>query len=171
MTDSSDLPVVGIALDHVYQNHQSYALADPSKELTEDGEMTFGWDWRIASPEVFEVVIQIRVAPSRERPEEAVVSTVGVFRRVGEIQEANLVKFAGLGAPSLLLPYLREALASLTGRGAHGPMYLPPLNVVALMKTMTQSPPTGVQQIQRGDLVAVQFGVVEAQLASPATLE
>lgn len=41
--------------------------------------------------------------------------------------------FARQNAIAIMLPYVREAISSLTGRGSAGSFFMPPINVVALV--------------------------------------
>lgn len=42
-------------------------------------------------------------------------------------------RFARQNAIAIMFPYVREAISSLTGRGSAGPVFLPPINIVALV--------------------------------------
>jgi len=44
------------------------------------------------------------------------------------------------------MPYVREAISSITGRGFHGPVHLPPVNVQTLMSSVSMEATTGMQQ-------------------------
>lgn len=41
--------------------------------------------------------------------------------------------FARQNAVAIMFPYVREAISSLTGKGSAGSVFIPPINVVALV--------------------------------------
>lgn len=168
MTAAPDLPTSGYSLDRIYVSEQSYRLADPTGEYPADPEIGFGWDWRIVAGAIFDVTVRIRIGPTEARPEEAIVCLVGVFQRVGTTQSTDLLDFTRVGGPAILLPYLREALSSLTGRGYHGVLLLPPLNVLAMMANANADETTGMRQIAARDPLALGFGAVPGAQSSGA---
>jgi preprotein translocase subunit SecB len=104
-------------------------------------------------------MITLSVQATRQRPENVNVTMVGIFRPVGEAQTVSFQRFVFDHAPSILMPYAREAISSLTGRGINGSLNLPPINVVALMEDMDPARSTGHEQLLAEPAVARLFGV------------
>jgi preprotein translocase subunit SecB len=113
-----------------------------------DTNVTFGWDWRVTGFDRFEVLVTVRYEASAERAEEVEVSVVGVFRLPVDSPSVALRDFVRVHAPGILMPYAREVVSSLTGRGFFGPVFMPPINVHSLMERMNDAVATGAQQLQ-----------------------
>lgn len=64
-------------------------------------------------------------------------SMVGIFSIVSGEANMDLELFAKENAPALMLPFIREVIASTTLRAGVPPIMLPPLNVHALQKTQS----------------------------------
>lgn len=146
MTDPGKLPTSGYTFERVYTNHQSLRVVPRSDSLPKDSPLLFGWDWRRLSEGHFEVTVQFGLDPSVERPEEVRVTLSGRFAPEGESQEVPLESFAQFHAPAILMPFVREAVASLTTRGFFGSVLLPPINVQVLMDNKDASAATGARQ-------------------------
>ena len=161
MSDSRGLPTSGYSIEHLFAARQQFEMLPASDEYpsSEDANLSLGWDWRVATEELFEVSINLRVNPTKERPERAGVLLVGVFKRAGAAQTVDFLSFVRLHAPSILMPYAREIITALTGRGFYGPVYLPPLNIAAITQDLDPRDTTGARQIEdEADLVA-RFGL------------
>ena len=151
MSETKQMPTTGFALDRIYFAEQSLRLVQPTPELPEtEPAMSFGWDWRIVGPHSFEVILQVQVGPTRARPEQAGVVLCGAFSVMGPNPSVGTLDFVKAQGPAILFPYLREGLTSLTSRGAHGPAYMAPVNVLALMQGMDSEKATGALQIKSG---------------------
>ncbi len=62
---------------------------------------------------------------------------VGLFEQVSE-GDISLEDFAETNAPAHLFPYLREIISNVTGRSGLPPLYLPAINVTALVNEENQ---------------------------------
>ena len=145
----ADLPQTGYYLERVYVSRQMFVgYADrsqfPDGEL---GELTFGWDWSFASEEAFDVALSMKLDPTKARPESIEVALTGRFIRHGK-PLLPVGRFASLHAPAILMPYLREVMSALSGRGLSGALYLPPINVEHLMQNMDEESTTAAQQMK-----------------------
>lgn len=82
--------------------------------------------------------VRLSVDPPEEQPDEfqSLTGTVeGQFSVVaGATPSVDIEQFAKLQAPAILMPFLRDALASATSKSRFGQVLLPPMNVIALMK-------------------------------------
>lgn len=151
MKETDKVPTAGFALDRVYFAEQALRLVQPTADIPEsDAPIAFGWDWRVVGPRNFEVILQIRIGPTQSRPEEASVVMCGAFSVSGPNHSVAAQDFVKAQAPAILFPYLREALTSLTSRGAHGPHYLAPVNVLILMQNFDPDKATGALQLKSG---------------------
>lgn len=82
-----------------------------------------------------DVELTVQVEPDEEgkQPYAVVASYLGRFR-FGELPEGlSKQSFIERNAAAIMLPYVREAIGNLTSRGAYGPLFLPPINVVAML--------------------------------------
>ncbi len=155
LKETSDLPKAGFSLDKIYFIEQFLRLVDLAPDSTESSEpISFGWDWRVIGAREFEVVLQVRVDPTRERPESASVVICGAFGVSGPEHTVATRDFVRAQGPAILFPYLREALTSLTSRSPHGPFILAPTNVLALMQAFDPEKATGALQLMSGALPA-----------------
>lgn len=154
MSDKKELPLSGYSLVGVYPTMQEMRQKDPAADK-EQGGVTFGWDWRLTSDEdLFEVQLNIAVEPTKERDDYAAVSVVGRFRKLG-VPSLELAQFVQLQAVAILLPFVRQTLSNLTVMTFHGAYYLPPVNVVTLMKDFSFDQTTGSRQMserQKGEV-------------------
>lgn len=133
MTPTKDLPLSGYVIEQVYSNHQMLRYQTPSAE-TPAGEISFGTDFRLGEDGRFDVRLLIKIEPSVEREELVEVALIGRFRQDSATPSVARDDFIGLQAPAILLPYVRQVIASLTANGFYGAYHLPPLNVVTLMR-------------------------------------
>ncbi len=160
MNTTNDVPLSGYNLERVFSHEQHFEGLASHEGLPENtlSNVNFGWDWRVQGDDRFVVVITLTVQPTRQRPESVSVTMAGVFHRVGEEQSVPFDTFVFTHAPSILLPYAREAISSLTGRGLNGALQLPPINVIALMKEMNPQLSTGNEQLLARPDVARRLG-------------
>jgi len=168
MNSIAAMPAAGFALERVYARSLHFEGVPESQveSAPELGEFNFGWDWSFVSPTAFDVTIIVNLEPARERPERVRASIAGIFQVTGDVPSVDLTRFAKLHAPAILMPFAREMIASLTGRGLFDALYIPPINMVAVMENMQGDSTTGVRQIKEGHPFARAFGFVEQ--AAPA---
>lgn len=154
MAEENKLPQAGYRLQHIYAIKQSFEVLDVEElKDPEDGQMLFGWDWRITNREEseissFEVRLELEIEGVTERPERIAVNLVGGFELVGEEQSVELQSFVMGPAPALLMPYLRERISAMSAAGSREAYHFPVLNVVKMMEVMTFEESTGWKQMQ-----------------------
>jgi preprotein translocase subunit SecB len=150
MTASKNLPIAGYRLDEIVATKQSHELVAASDDYPpmDEADLSFGWDWRITDDSAIEVLFSVRIAPTRERHEVISVAFVANLRVEGETQSIDLEKFVRFNAPGMLMPFVREAVASLTARGPFGTLYLPPMNIVSMMMDMDPNDTIGARQLR-----------------------
>jgi preprotein translocase subunit SecB len=167
MSERRQSPLTGYALLNVYTTLlelRQESAAEGSNAT--DAAVSFAWDWRVLPKGVFEVRIHITVAPSSERHEHMAIHLVGRFQQVGE-PSVQLEDFVRLQAVAILMPYVRQCLSSLTLNSAYGAYYLPPINVMELMKGIDSGKTTGARQLATMDASA-QRAPVSARLRPKA---
>lgn len=67
------------------------------------------------------------------------VEMLGLLVREKDAPNLALGEYVSKGGAALMFPFLREAVANITGRGRFGPIWLKPVNMLAL--TTTEPPP------------------------------
>jgi preprotein translocase subunit SecB len=167
MTNSDVLPLAGFALAKVYAGELSFkGVPSNSAAAVAEATISFGWDWSFRSATEFDVSVSLRVEPSTQRPEEVFASLTGIFRKEGQTS-VPLQRFAQLHAPAILMPFVREAVSSLTSRGLGGAYIFPPVNVLAMMTTLDAKDTTGARQIRDGHEFAQAFAE-DVAVSTPA---
>lgn len=165
---NSPPPNAGFELEKIFANELSFQ-GHPDASAFSDEEMTFtaSWDWKILDEGRFLVSLGIQLNPSRPRPETTRASIAGIFQLGTSAPTVPVPDFVRVHASTLLMPFLREALASLTSRGLHGQLLLPPMNVIELMKGFEFSGSTGATQLQafliENPALAARYGAGAAQ--------
>lgn len=62
---------------------------------------------------------------------ESTITNIGVFEKIGE-SKLDVETFGKINAPSIIFPYIREHLSSLSLKAGINPVVLAPVNFVAL---------------------------------------
>lgn len=87
-----------------------------------------------------DVELSVTIEPDEEsgQPYAVHVAYVGQFS-FGDLPERlSREGFVGRNAAAIIFPFVREAIGNLTSRGAYGPLWLPPINVVAMLEQSGQ---------------------------------
>ena len=166
MSEMHTLPTSGYALSKVYTTQLGLNRKDPDESDVHN--VGVGWDWRLAGRKRFEVMLGIKVSPTKDRKEELVAHVVGRFRIV-ESPRVKLQEFVGLQAIAILLPYARQCLSSLTLNSYDGSYYLPSLDVSLLSKDFDFSATTGAKQLSQQKVASKDDSHIED--ASRATVK
>lgn len=161
MSTQGKLPESGYFIDKVYANRLALTVQQPQSADADDTSVLFRWDWRNISEATFEVSIGLLLEPTPDRTEQVEVSIIGLFRKGTGKTEVPLGDFVRYHAPAILMPYVRESISSLTGRGFYPARLLPALNVQHLMDGQDPAKATGAQQLTAA-------GAVDALLLKPA---
>ena len=88
------------------------------------------------------VVMRLTLAPPVEQPDlfQSISATIeGQFSTAADHPTVDIESFAKRQASAILMPFLREAIASLTAKSRFGQVLIPPLNVVAIVEEMERS--------------------------------
>ena len=62
------------------------------------------------------------------------VTTVGVFKKQGEVPEEAITNFCDINGPAIIFPYVREIFSNLSMKGGLQPIVIQPINFVELSK-------------------------------------
>lgn len=140
-------PFSGIRVLRVYATEQLQQLVELD-DLPEDRELTITWDWRIIAVPEFEVKVGITLGPSISAPERITAAIVARFVAGSLDPKLKVGAFARYNALSFLLPYVREIITSLTARGPHGAVVLPPINAQQVADTFNEAITTAAKQAE-----------------------
>lgn len=156
----------GYRLERIYAAEEHYALVDAElledvPESPEEGArpFTLSWDWSVEGHRSFDVFLSVKIGPHGERLEEATVSMVGRFTALPGELTVPVESFITQHAPAIVMPYIREAISALTGRGFYGAFYLPPVNMLRFMQGLDRSTATGFTQLRENPEIATMFGI------------
>jgi len=141
-----------------YFVEQSQQLLLGKKLQTGDRPVEILWDWRRVSERGFEVKLGVNVEAAKEIPERLNVVLVGRFSCVGPGTTSESEEFASINAVAILLPYVREALSSLSGRGPFGAYVLQPINVVEMAKSFDLKRATAARRLPQQKKKAITSG-------------
>ena len=83
------------------------------------------------------VSITVETAPDETAIYRYAVEMVALVEQEEGAENMAVSEYLTHAAPAALFPFLREALASLTGRGRFGPVWLKPLNLKLMTKDGT----------------------------------
>lgn len=70
---------------------------------------------------------------STEAVYDSEITYIGIFSGIEGSENMSLEDFLANNAPALLMPYIRESLSTLSAKAGLPVVYLPPINIVALM--------------------------------------
>lgn len=138
---AKELPLSGYAIEKVYTTDLELKHQAPDSGGRGWG-FGFSWDWRKAKDRI-EVALEVKIGPSVERAEALHARVVGQFRQTTDRPNVAIENFVQLQAVAILLPYVRQALSTLTLMSYHGVFHLPSINVAALMADYDKTKATG----------------------------
>lgn len=134
-------------------------------------KIEYAWDWEPRDRDTFYVLFGVRGLPGKERPERITVSMAALFRRVNNPRKPTLVDFVMTNGPTILMPYIRETVSNLTGRGITGAYVLPPFNVVKFMSGRKFELSEGAKKLAtRPDIISAYEVAPEITARIPVTL-
>jgi len=144
----AEIPVAGYIPRRVYASELELKLRSPA-DIPDgaDAAVSFTWNWQFSGDDMVNVVFGIRLDATPERPEDVRAVMIGAFTTPLESPIA-LDAFVSGNAIVMLFPFLREAVASLTMHGGHGPHVLPLINTVRLSTQLEKRATDGFRQLQ-----------------------
>ena len=159
MSDTQNPIESGYVLERLFANELHFTGHPVDDSMPEsEAKLEIGWDWTINGPAQFSVSLKLGVLPTKARPETIAVTLSAGFTRRGE-PTVPLLEFVSKHGPALMMPYVREVVSSLTSRGLHGTLLLPPFNVLAMMSNLDPMDTVGMRQIQGDADLAATFGI------------
>lgn len=148
MSEPQQFPQSGYRVRQMYSALQEHVLVDPTEAGdSEERQINVSWDWRINDPPQFEVLFGISIAPSTTIPERIATVMVGVFEADGAPSRVPLEEFVMANAIATLLPFVREVIANLSGRGPFSTYWLPLANAAAISSHLKFDAATGSRQL------------------------
>ncbi|MFR4518364.1 MAG: protein-export chaperone SecB [Fusobacterium sp.] len=92
-------------------------------------------------PKSIEVTIDFKLFEnSKEYPFYLELSITGFFEIEGEVENEQAKFYKEVNTVTILFPYLRAAISSITSLMNINPVILPPINVIELMKSNKKNP-------------------------------
>lgn len=82
-------------------------------------------------------LVRVTLTPSQKQQDQLQVvaaAVEGQFTATGSATTVEMSEFAKRQAPAIIMPFVREAIASATAKSRFGQVLLPPINVIALME-------------------------------------
>ena len=139
----------GLRIKKIAAMEQHCESFDPGDVEEQEAVGHVMWDWSVQDDRTFGVALGVVISATKARPEELRVLMTGTFEIKGDERlPLSLKSFVEVGAPTILVPYIREAISSMTGRGPHGAFHLEPMNVRTLLAGTEAEEATGVDQLK-----------------------
>lgn len=79
-----------------------------------------------------QLVLSLEPDEGRNQPYKVEVGYVGEFTLSEALWDLDKDRLAKANCAAILLPYVRQAVGDLTGRGTNGPVLIQPINVAAM---------------------------------------
>ena len=159
----------GYTIERIFAQELHFQGIPVVETLPQAADIQLQWDWQVQDEYTFLVIVSGKCDPSQARPEKISARIVGQFRRIGSPSTPDITIFTKLNAVTTLMPFVREAISSLSMRGTYGPMQLDPVNVVELAKGWRFEESTGADTLRSDPAFAVAYGVTEAVLGRVST--
>lgn len=80
------------------------------------------------------VTIELKQEYAGKTLVEIKVTTVGLFKKNGDIPQQAIESFCDINAPAIIFPFIREIIANLSMKGGLQPIIIQPINFVELNK-------------------------------------
>lgn len=122
----------GFTIERLFIHDLTLQPESSDRPSESDDVFELGWDCVWISRDQFGVLLALTMHSTAQRPERLSVSYVAEFKIEGAPPTLDVERFACLNAPTIIMPYLRQALDDLTCRSRHGRLVLPPVNMQAL---------------------------------------
>jgi len=130
-TDAPSSPSLG--LQHIYLKDASYESPNSPHIFSPDTQIQFNYNITVnhekLQDNLFEILLSVTITANSDDKSVYLVEVqqAGIFELTG-FDEETLSAVKSIVCPAQLLPYAREAIASLTGKGGFPPFLLEPIN-------------------------------------------
>src|SRR5688572_9819598 len=169
MTEHEELPLTGYSIIGIYTLAQDFAVAEPPKAEPTVGELSVAWDWMFvgATQGTFDVYLRILVNPTQSKPYRASVSLVGRFKQSAPKPAVSVTEFVKMQAVAILIPYIRQHIATLTMGAPSGAYQMPIVNVAKMTSDFNADDTTGGKQLAKG-IAPARFEKPEEPASAPS---
>lgn len=126
----------GIQFTGVVLERLVFSDIEPGAPKPKSLQFAFGIRRRtIESPPAIEVTIFLKISPPPDVASKFSLEAevTGRFQQIDPPGAITLDVFSKTNGPALVMPYAREVVTNVTARTRHGPIFFPPVNVVALV--------------------------------------
>lgn len=126
----------GIQFTAVVVDRLVFSDLSPSEKKPASLEFSFGIRRTFyKEPESVEVSFLVKIAPPPGTPSRFALEAdvTGRFDRAESATGMTLEEFSKTNAPALVMPYAREVVTNITARTRHGTIFIPPVNVFAIV--------------------------------------
>lgn len=138
-TKQPGIRIAQIFLEHAHFQHREDHLSfTPQSSVQPEIEISFESG---VSPDKKRgrIRAQVRTASSEEALYQFDVMVTALLEQVDGQENFGLEPYLASNGWALLYPFLRETVANMTGRGRFGPVWLDPVNVLAVMEASDRS--------------------------------
>ena len=127
----------GISFDRIFLSKLNYELPEISPDKFKY-EIDFLNSYKIDNEKlIYSVTIQLY--------DRFTLEITGIFSIIKDAGNMPLEEFAKVNAPTLLIPFAREIISSITAKSPLPHLLLPPINILALSKKSKPQEPTKKQ--------------------------
>ncbi len=107
----------------------------PPPGVNLDARMTLAFEEDADNPERLGVILRLVLEPDPEKnqPYHVDVAYRGDFLLASDLQGLDKKLLSSTNCAAILFPYLRQTVSDLTSRGTNGAIFLPPINVAAML--------------------------------------
>lgn len=134
--DQSKQP--GIQIAQIFLERAAFAHREDFLEFPPDSPVSPNVECALQSglsPDRTKGIVRVRVRTLSEEPSLYQVELLmsALVEKIDGQENFEMESYLKLNGWALLFPFVRETLANLTGRGRFGPIWMNPVNVLALL--------------------------------------
>lgn len=144
----TDRPQVRLEGIHALRQVQNMRFGVGEEFPPGERKSNISWDFLFDRPGTIHVLFGAVFEPTEDVKEELRADMVGVFSWAGEMPREQLIGFAQYAAPRIMMPYIREAIFSLSRRGPFGALNLQPMLMSQFMSGMNPELTTAHSQLE-----------------------
>jgi preprotein translocase subunit SecB len=139
-TKAPGIRLAQIFLEEAHFSHRADYLAIPASTAPQRGALDISFQVGIAE-DGKHAVLRIRASTEGEANPLYRLSVIMAALVEVDVESPNmpLERYVSTAGGPLLLPFIRQVIANLTGQGRFGPIWLQPVNVRAALETATST--------------------------------
>ncbi|TNC81057.1 MAG: protein-export chaperone SecB [Oleiphilus sp.] len=152
-SDNAQQAQAGFALDRVYLKDLSFESPNAPEVFAKEWNPEFKMDLNTKHKPVEEGVYEVSVCVTLTATVEGMTAYIaeveqgGVFQVVG-VQGLQLAQVLSSACPTVLFPYLREAMDNVIVKGSFAPSYLAPVNFDAIFANAVRKKQAELEKAQ-----------------------